>query len=141
MPSSKLELKIDQFVLNTEKRIEAVLKKSISDLIEDAQTPTAKGGRMRVDTGFLRSSGVASLNAAPRGPGRGDKNKTYVWEGESLNAVLANLKLGDAFYFGWSAKYARHREAYDAFLETATQKWQEYVDKGTQYFKNKDMSK
>ena len=36
----------------------AVVRDSISTTVETAQTPVKKGGKMRVDTGFLRSSSV-----------------------------------------------------------------------------------
>jgi hypothetical protein len=131
---------IDKIIINTEARLNAVMRQAISAVVDDAQTPVAKGGKMRIDTGFLRSSGVASLNAAPRGIARGEKNRTYTWDGESLNKILAKMIIGDAFYFGWTAHYAKYREAHDGFLESALQKWQSHVDKATAYFKKKDMA-
>lgn len=134
-----LVTQIDTIVIKTEARMLAVMRQSIANVVEDAQTPVAKGGRMRVKTGFLRASGLASLNAAPSGPRVGDKKKTYAWEGESVNTVLAKMKIGDAFYFGWTAGYAKYREVFDGFLESAIQKWQNHVDTAVQYFRNKDM--
>lgn len=132
---------IDRIVINSNARLLAVVRKSISDVIEDAQTPVAKGGKMRVDTGFLRSSGLASLNAPPRGLGRGDRKGTYTWNGEAINSVLARIKIGDVVYFGWTANYAKYREVFDGFLESAVQKWQNHVNSAVQYFRNKDVSK
>lgn len=131
---------IDKIVVNTEARILAVVRQSISDTVEDMQTPTAQGGKMRVKTGFLRRSGAASLNAPPAGPTKGEKNSTYLWEADSLNTVLAKMKIGDVLYFGWTANYAKYREAFDGFLESGLQKWQSHVDKAVLYFKNKDMT-
>lgn len=131
-------MQIDRFVLDSEARILAVVRQSISNVIEDAQTPVAKGGRMRVKTGFLRSSGVASLNGPPAGPGKGSPDRNYVWTGEPVNIALARLKIGDVFYFGWTAKYAKYRELYDGFLSAAAQKWQQHVDMATKQFKDKD---
>ena len=51
---------------NEKDKMLAVLKQSIKDLVEDANTTVNDGGRMRVDTGFLRSSGVAALNEIPK---------------------------------------------------------------------------
>lgn len=135
------ETQIDDFVINTKERLLAVTRQSISNVVEDAQVPVAKGGRMRVKTGFLRASGGASLNAPPTGASRGEKTKTYVWDGESVNTVLAKMKIGDVFYFGWTAHYAKYREAYDGFLEAAAQKWQSHVDAAVSYFRNKDAKK
>lgn len=136
-----LSLQIDEIVINTKARMLAVLRQSISEVVEESQTPVDKGGRMRVKTGFLRSSGIASLNAPPNGPNKGDPKGSYTWNGESVNTVLAKLKLGDVFYFGWTARYAKHREVFDGFLESAIQNWQIHVNKAVQYFKNKDVRK
>jgi len=132
---------LDRIVVNTEARLLAVVRQSISDTVEEAQVPTKKGGKMRVRTGFLRSSGVAALNAAPTGPRKGDPKGTYTWNGDSITAVLAKMKIGDTFYFGWTAHYAKHREAFDGFLESALMNWQNNVDKAVQRFRNKDMGK
>lgn len=136
-----LKTQMDEIVLNTKERMLAVVRTAITDTIEEAQTPVAKGGRMRVKTGFLRASGGAALNAAPQGPSKGDPDGNYTWNIESLNTVLANMKLGDAFYFGWTARYAKYREVYDGFLETAVQNWQTNVNRATNYFRNKDAGK
>lgn len=133
---------IDKVVINTNARMLAVVRSAISDTIEQAQTPVAKGGRMRVKTGFLRASGGAALNAVPTGPRTGDRkapDNYYSWKVESLNAVLARMKLGDTFYFGWTAHYAKIREVYDGFLETSVQNWQTQVNKAVQKFRNRDM--
>lgn len=141
MPIQDFTTQVDTFVINTKERMLAVVRQSISNVIEDVQTPVAKGGRMRVKTGFLRSSGGASLNAPPTGPTRGDPKRTYTWAAESINTVLAKMKLGDAFYFGWTAHYAKYREIYDGFLESGAQKWQTHVNAAVAYFKNKDLRK
>ncbi|RUW55657.1 hypothetical protein EOA32_00925 [Mesorhizobium sp. M1A.F.Ca.ET.072.01.1.1] len=93
-----------------------------------AQTPVAKGGRMRVDTGFLRASGQASLNGVPTGPVRPEAGKTYSYNENSVIAALSKLRFGANFFFGWTANYAKYREAYDGFLEGALQRWQQTVN-------------
>jgi hypothetical protein len=105
------------------------LKASILDLVENAQHTVNEGGRMRVDTGFLRWSGVSALNVIPRGPTHGDRKakNSYLYDGGSLDATLAKMKMGDTFYFGWTAHYARYRELYDGFLEGAMQQWSRIV--------------
>ncbi len=148
--ADSFETQIDTIVVNTEQRLLNVMVTAIQAVGEDAQTPVAKGGKMRVDTGFLRASGVASLNAVPRGavlgrrrlPGETGKPLTdYIYDGEAFLLTLAKMKFGDVFYFGWTAKYAKYREAYDGFLESALQKWQSHVDKAVAYYKDKDMRK
>jgi hypothetical protein len=133
---------IDKIVINTEARLLAVVRQSISDVVEDMQTPTAQGGKMRVKTGFLRRSGAASLNAPPVGQGTPVKGQPVeAWNADTLNTALAKMKIGDVLYFGWTANYAKYREAFDGFLESGLQKWQTYVDKAVLHFKNKDMIK
>tara|TARA_R110000851_G_scaffold66998_4_gene151134 strand:- start:1519 stop:1953 length:435 start_codon:yes stop_codon:yes gene_type:complete len=142
MPDN-FETVIDTFVIDTEAKILGVTRRSIFDMIEDVQTPTQQGGRMRVDTGFLRISGLASLNSLPAGLGKGRKrakNEVGVLDeysgnvGEQVNITLGKMEIGDAFYFGWTANYAVYREAFDGFLETGLQKWQSYVDENVRKF-------
>jgi hypothetical protein len=117
---------VEDFVKETNERMEAVMRASLNDVVENAQTPVAKGGRMRVHTGFLRASGRASLEGWPSGPDvrpSDAKPGQYSYDGESVVAVLSKLKVGDTFHFGWTANYARYRELYDGFLEAALQHW------------------
>lgn len=128
------EEQIEGFVNNSQKKLLNVARDAIATTVEDAETPVAKGGRMRVDTGFLRSSGAAALNEIPSGPTKGRKRSQgesgefYTRDGTSLNIALAQMKIGDTVFYGWTAKYAKIRETYDGFLETALQKWQNTVN-------------
>lgn len=131
------ETQIDNFVINTQARLLAVMRTAISRTIDDAQTPTAKGGKMRVDTGFLRASGQASLEGIPAGPSKPVKDTAYAYNGDALNVVLAKMQIGDSFFWGWTAKYAKYREAYDGFLEASLQNWQTRVNAVVNIFKNK----
>lgn len=132
------------FVDLTEKAIMAVVRQSLQDVVEVAQLPVAKGGKMRVDTGFLRASGQASLTGMPSGPGRGEKDAiTGQYDNgdkplpPSMQTALANLKPGQPFYFGWTAEYAKYREAYDGFLEGAIMSWSEIVNKNVAEIKKR----
>lgn len=131
---------IEQFVLKSEKRLKDVVANSILDVTEMAQTPVAKGGRMRVKTGFLRASGRASTEGFPSGPNvrpADAQDNSYDYDGEAVNAVLIKMKLGDTFFFGWTANYAAARELHDGFLETATQNWQQFVNARSERFRGK----
>lgn len=140
MTEEKFLTQIDKFVINSEARMLAVARTAISNVVDDMQTPVAKGGRMRVKTGFLRASAVANLNSMPSGESRPVRGGVYVYDGSPVNAALARMKIGDIFYFGWIARYAKYRELHDGFLETAVQKWQSHVDRAVAVFRNKDMS-
>jgi hypothetical protein len=105
-------------------RATAILRESAQRLIEEAQTPTAKGGKMRVDTGFLRASGQASLTGLPYGPS--DKSEA---PGQfDYTFVLAQAQLGGTIWFGWTANYAIYREFHDGFMRSAAQNWQSIVN-------------
>lgn len=118
---------VDEIVQRTEKRMLALMRESIQRTVNDAQVPVAKGGKMRVDTGFLRASGQGSLNGMPTGPARGDPKGNYTYNAEAMISVLGRMQLGAVFHFGWTAEYAKYREAYDGFLESALQKWPQTV--------------
>lgn len=131
---------VDEFVAKTNKRMLALQRESLQRTVDDAQTPVGKGGRMRVDTGFLRASGQGSLNGMPTGPARGESKDKFFYDDSDKQTVvltLSEMKLGATFFFGWTANYAKYREAYDGFLEGAVQKWQQTVDAVTADIKSR----
>lgn len=125
---------VDKIVANTEKRMLMVMKQSLINAINEMQTPVAKGGKMRVDTGFLRASGQASLNGMPSGPDQKPKDakKHEYDDGEKkypqTEATIGQMQFGSTLFWGWSANYARYREAYDGFMYSTVQNWQKIVD-------------
>ena len=138
-------IKLDNIIDNVEKKMFAVFKDSFQDLIEEASTPVSAGGKMRVDTGFLRSTGSGALNAMPEGESVGRKrldgevgilsdymNYNYT---SSLQSLLIQMNPDDVIYWGWSANYAPVREFYDGFLVSACQNWKTYVDNNTRRLK------
>lgn len=116
---------VEDIVAASEKRMIALMRQSVSDVIDNAQTPVAKGGRMRVDTGFLRASGQMSLNGMPSGPSRGESTEknAYSYNEGDVTVQLGKAQIGSVIYFGWTASYAKYRELYDGFLESALQNW------------------
>lgn len=135
----------EKWVMDSWERTEAVVKQSLQDLTEEIQTPTAKGGRMRVDTGFLRASGQGSLSGMPTGPSRPPTNDEAVHydDGSEVPASVVltiaslNVENGDSFFFGWTANYAKYREAKDGFLRLGVQRWQSIVDATVQKLKQR----
>lgn len=124
-----LSATVDKFVKETKERLTAVVRQSVQDLVNEAQTPVAKGGKMPVDTGFLRASGQMSLTGMPSGPVRGEDGQSYDYNPAATLKVLGEFKDGDTIFFGWTADYAKYREAYDGFLISAVQNWQTIVNK------------
>lgn len=89
------------------------------------------GGKMPVDTGFLRASGQVSLSGMPQGPTRGEKDQSYEYDANQTEVTLAGVKAGDRIWFGWTAAYAAKMELYYGFLASAVQRWNEIVERNT----------
>jgi len=124
---------------------EDVFKESVQDLVAAAQqegpsknNPAGNGGRMRVDTGFLRASFLMSTTAMPAidpeaKPPEDAGPNSIPYNGEEISAVIANAEIGGILYGGWTASYAairefgREGEPPDAFMRTAAQRWPEIV--------------
>ncbi len=138
MAQKSFTAQVDDWVRASTRRAEAVMKQSAQDVVDEAQKPRAKGGRMRVDTGFLRSSGRSSLHAPITTlRAKPDAGRFTFNEGQ-VSLTLAKMELGDDFYFTYGANYARPREygargqAPDAFVRSAAAKWQTFVTRNAQ---------
>lgn len=115
---------LDQWALKSANRMEAVAKQAIQDMTDDIQRPRAKGGRMPVDTGFLRNSAGAALNSSP------DTGNL-----SSLEGALIRMQIGDTYTFGWGANYARFMNNKYGFLDLPVQDWGKYVYRAIQKVK------
>lgn len=127
---------IDAQILRYEGAALAVVRQSVNDMVDIMQTPVAKGGRMRVKTGFLRRSLAAMIGRWPSGPVRGDPDaalgqydngQTPGSQNPTLISALGEMKLGDTLYLGWTAEYAAPRDALDGFVEAGASRWVEIV--------------
>lgn len=118
--------------------MEAVFRESAQRVIAEAQRPKGEGGRMPVDTGFLRASGQVSLSGPPlirQGfvPPNDAKPGSYAYNASPIALQIAGAKLGGTIWFGYTAAYAAAREygargqAPDAFVRGAAQQWQQIV--------------
>lgn len=113
-----------------EGRLEAVMKTAAQDLAESANTPTEKGGRMRVDTGFLRGSIAANIGTMPSGPSLRPKDaRPGQFSPQEITITIARWNPAtQTLCVGWTANYAKWRELHDGFLEAAVQKWPQFVN-------------
>lgn len=132
---------IESFAAKSKAKIELVFKQSAQDVFEIAQRPVAKGGRMPVDTGFLRNSMIAAVNgkAVAGGllgaPKNRDARIAAARAGlpDAYVLAIAGADLGDVVFGGWTAEYARHIEygtslmAGRHFALGAAQEWQRIV--------------
>ena len=135
---------VHEIVLRNSALMEVIAKESTQRLIHIAQTPKTKGGKMPLDTGFLRASGRLSLTGMPTGPTRGEKAAGRRAKGRGKKAKAANaarqtysapdsltitgFALGMSLFFGWTAVYARRQNLYSGFLDSAIRQWQKIVD-------------
>jgi len=88
---------------------------------------------MRFDTGFLRASIQAALGTMPSGPTTNEGGRTFSEgqqvAGEPVSVTLLRWEPGrDTLFVGWTANYARFREAKDGFLRGAVELWPRTVD-------------
>jgi len=117
---------------------EAIWKQSAQAVVNDAQTTVNSGGRLRIKTGYLRASIMASTAAMPlidpsKRPAKGAADNSYTYNDGDITAVILNARLGESIYIGYTAAYAAHREygargqEPDAFVRTAAMKWPQIV--------------
>ncbi|MFC4729094.1 hypothetical protein [Coralloluteibacterium thermophilus] len=98
MSKGDFAAQVKAFADKAKARQEAIFKGSAARVLERASTPKAQGGRMPVDTGFLRNSARASLSGAP------DSSS------DDPPLVFARMKVGDTTTVGWTAAYALRME-------------------------------
>lgn len=141
---AKFRAQVHRIIRRNRALLTMVAQESVQRLIHRAQTPKAKGGKMPLDTGFLRASGRMSLTGMPTGPVRGVEVKGAAPKGRSKAAKaereerqvysspdtvsISGFKLGTSIFFGWTAIYARRQNLYNGFLDSAIRNWQKIVD-------------
>lgn len=128
---SSFTAQIKAFADKSKEKIEAVVKQSAQEVFSIAQTPIAQGGRMPVDTGFLRNSLISELNGA-----------TVAGGADAYVLAVAGMELGDTVFAGWTAEYARFQEygtsAFPGnhFMLAAAQQWQAIVARNAEIVRN-----
>jgi hypothetical protein len=116
--------------------VEAVFKESVQEVSAEMLRSTSEGGRMRVDTGFLRNSALASTTAMPtiNRNATPKPGQSYAFDFGQIEAVIAGADVDDTIYVGFTAAYSAYREfgsngqAPDAFVRSAAQNWGSIVD-------------
>ena len=123
----KFGAQVNAWARKSERRLEAIFKESAQRVIEQAQTvgPSVAnpgggaGGKLPVDSGFLRASGQASLTGWPVGPSRVEDGMGQF----DYSITIAGAKLGQTIFWGWSAAYAGIAEERYGFMRSAAQNW------------------
>lgn len=126
--------KVDSWISKSEVLMTEVARESIQRLLEKVQTPKAQGGRMPVQTGFLRSSMVVTLNTPHVGFSQRVKGKMYDYPFDQYLMTINNFKLGDKVFAVFASAYAIHQEYGTSrmpgnfFVRTAAQEWPQTVN-------------
>ena len=135
----KFKQQVANFAEMAEEQALAVARQAIQDMTIQMQVSVEDGGKMPVDTGFLRWSGAGTLNNVPVGEVKGRSRRSDEPKDEPLpeykqpqsdflQNILAQMKAGDTFYWGWTAEYAQIQESEHRFMDSEVEKWQKYVD-------------
>lgn len=124
---------IDQWVKQTEQRMEAVFKLSATELLREAQA------NVPVDSGFLRSSLQVGINSAVP---LANRPQGAPLAGPNIAIVINGAKLGDTIVAGYTANYALYVEygtskmAPRRYLGRAIARWPQIVERVTIAAKN-----
>ena len=122
---------VKRFTEKYQKRLKATARTAVQDLEGEISTVTGDGGRLRVDTGFLRASFGWNVGSLPSGPSEnpgGNFPAGQTISGEPLPVALAKWDFSQPLYGGFTANYARPREARDGFVRGGVEKWDQIVD-------------
>lgn len=132
--AGSFEAQVSAWVAATKQRTVAVRNESAQRIVEIAQRPMAAGGRMRVDTGFLRASLLATTSTALPGPTfKPDGDVRFSYDPGQVALTIAGADLDDVITAVWTANYARPRnygsrgQPGDHFRDLAAQQWTNVV--------------
>ncbi|CAN7168973.1 hypothetical protein [Brevundimonas sp. LjRoot202] len=134
MAQGSFSAKISDWVRETKERRDAVHKESAQRVVEIMQTPRGAGGHMRVDTGFLRASLIATTGQSlPATTDKPDVPTAFSYDAGQINLTIAGAEISQPLTFVYTASYARPREygahgqPGDRFVALAAQRWPQVV--------------
>lgn len=132
--AGSFEAQVSAWVAATKQRTIAVRNESAQRIVEIAQRPVSAGGRMRIDTGFLRASALATTSTALPGPTfKPDAVSRFAYDAGQIALTIAGAELDDVITVVWTANYARPRnygsrgQPGDHFRDLAAQQWTNVV--------------
>lgn len=130
---------IGQWTRKTEQRMEAVFRDSSQTVAEEVKKTRSRGGHMRVDTGLLRSSLMASTSAMPviDPTKRPEPGRSYPDENGQIQMVIAGADIGETIYLGFTAAHARPREYLDGFTRLTAMRWPQIVEASARKIKSR----
>jgi hypothetical protein len=144
--SGNFTASVEQWVIETQAFIEAVIKESTQEVVRLMKVPVSGGGNMPVDTSFLQNSlvGVEGTMIPPMDPTKvGNGMAPEVANGAAIEALIANWVPGMSMSFGFIAIYAarqnygfsgtdslgrNYNQPGRHFVELAVQQWPTIVE-------------
>ena len=132
---------VDKWVAEVPERLSVVFRDATQTVVEIAQDA------IPVDTGFARASVRASTESmpqidftpAPRPPGRKPRSGPIIpYSGQEISLSIANAKIEDTIFIGWTANYAIYLEyghstqAPTGFVRNAALQWPRIVSESAQ---------
>lgn len=123
---------VGAWAAKSEQRMTAVFRQSAQTVAETVKMTRDRGGHMRVKTGFLRASLMASTSQMPSinpmaKPADDADDNSYA-EDANVTLVIAGADIGETIYLGFTASYARAREYEDGFVRLTAQQWPQIVE-------------
>lgn len=135
MAQGSFAAQVSGWVRETKERREAVHKESAQRIVGIMQTPRGAGGNLRVDTGFLRASLLATTSTAlPPTVDQPDGQQSFSYDAGQINLTIAGADISQPLTFVYTASYARPREygsrgqAGDRWVALAAQRWVQTVN-------------
>jgi hypothetical protein len=132
---------IGKWARKSESRMTAVFRQSAQEVAEQVKRTRSEGGHMRVKTGFLRASLMASTSQMPSinpmAKPADDAADGSFSPDPLVTLVIAGADIGQTIYLGFTAAYARPREYQDGFVRLTAQRWQQIVEESAALIKSR----
>lgn len=110
MAQGSFSATVSEWVAKTKQRQEAVYKGSAQTIVSYMQTTRAAGGNLRVDTGFLRASLIATTGTIPAVTFKPEGVDRFYYDAGPINLVISGAAITDPIIVAYTANYARPRE-------------------------------
>ena len=133
MTTGNFSATVSRWVQKTKGAPIAVFRESTQRFVNLMQKPEAAGGRMPVDTGFLRSSLQGSKTQLNLRLKSGDPEGNYNYQPQQITLVIGSINSGETLYLAYGAVYAMPQEfggngrRPKAFVRGAAAEWQRIV--------------
>lgn len=137
--ASTFSAQVGAWTAKTEKRLKAVRNTAAQKVAEEVKKPVGAGGHMRVKTGYLRASLLASTSQMPSINPNGVPlpGRSYTGGDSEISLVIAGADLDDTIYLGFTASYARPREYHDGFTRLTAMRWKQIVAESARLVKSR----